>query len=92
MSSKVLYRFNWDCGRMGSLEGIFVSSDEDVAKALGEEVYFGEVLGKHSEIYGTLDAEDLTVLTDDQEFIDKAIEYELVPSGFCPLDYIEDED
>ncbi len=90
-----LCRFYWDCGRQGSLEGTFVASEDDLQKAIGQKLYFGEVLGKHSEIYGKLEEKDITILTDDQDFIQKAIEYGLVPCGYNPFDYLpenEDED
>lgn len=79
---------------MGDLDGIFIAEESEVKKAIGAEIYFGEVLGKHSEIFGTLDPEDLTVKTDDQEFIAKFIEImgDGTISGYNPLDYINDED
>lgn len=89
---KKLYRFYWDCGRMGNLEGIFVSTDEALASIVGKRIYFGEVLGKHSEIYGDFEMDDVEELTDDQGFITKAIEYGLIPTGFNPFDYLEEED
>lgn len=87
-----LYRFSWDCGRMGDVTGIFVVDEDKVAEAIGKNVYFGEILGKHSEVQGTLTSDDLTVLTDDAEFIAKAKAYGLVPTGYNPLSYMGDED
>lgn len=83
-----LYRFYWDCGRMGSVEGLFISTDDEVKLAIGKYVYLGEVLGKHSEVCGTLDAEDIDVISDDQEKITwlRSIFGDNV-SGFNPLDY-----
>ena len=89
---RALYRFYWDCGRNGDLEGIFWSTPEDVSNLVGKRLYFGEVLGKHSEIYGDFQIEDVEILTDDQDFIDKAIEYGLVPTGFNPFGYISEEE
>lgn len=91
---KVIYEFNWDCGRMGALDGIFIAEKADIEALIGNEIYFGEALGKHSDIYGTLDATDLTIKTDDQEFIAK---FETIMgtgtiSGFNPLDYYDDFD
>ena len=59
-----LYSFNWDCGRMGDVDGLFVADEKEVAKVinLGTRIYFGEILGKHSEIDGTLDDDDLPIL------------------------------
>lgn len=84
-----LYKFFWDCGRQGELHGVFAASDDDIQNAIGRDVYFGEVLGKHSEVHGTLDVGDLEKLDADQEFIDKASAIGLIPNGFNPLDYIE---
>ncbi len=91
---KKLYSFYWDCGRMGDLEGIFTAEEEEVEKNIGKEVCFGEVLGKHSEIYGSLDEEDLTVLSDDQEFISKLEEVlgEGPVSGYNPIASIREEE
>jgi hypothetical protein len=93
--SKVLVAFYWDCGRMGSVDGLFVTTPEELDAAYGKQVYFGEILGKHSEVYGDLQPKDITVKSDDPAFIDKLVE--IIGSdnisGYNPLDYIEgDED
>lgn len=84
-----LFKFHWDCGRMGDLDGIFVADDARVKEVIGKEVYFGEVLGKHSEISGMLKKKDFRVLTDDPSFILQAEQYGLVPSGYNPFNYLE---
>lgn len=84
---KKLYRFGWNCGRQGVVRGLFVADDANVKAALGREVHFGEILGKHSEICGMLKEEDLTALTDDIDFLAKFDEYDCA-SGYNPLDYI----
>ena len=89
---KKLYRFFWDMGRIGTVRGFFTATEEEINKAIGQKVYLGEVLGKHSEIHGELREEDLIVLTEDQEFIQKAEKYGLVPFGCNPLDYIEKDE
>lgn len=33
-----LYRFHWDCGRMGNLEGLFVAEQSEVENLLGSTV------------------------------------------------------
>lgn len=87
-----LYKFHWDCGRMGDLVGVFAAEEAAVRAAVGREVYFGEVLGKHSEIYGDVTEDDFEVLTDDQAFIDQAIAYGLLPTGHNPLDRLRGGD
>lgn len=88
-----LYRFNWDCGRMGHVEGVFIADSAEVSSCIGREVYFGEILGKHSEVQGTLEEGELTVLSDDKEFIDKLSDVFCGTriSGYCPLDYLSEE-
>lgn len=93
--SKILVEFYWDCGRQGSLDGLFVTTPEALAGLYGKEVYFGEVLGKHSEIVGTIEVEDFTLKSDDPAFIDKLVEIigSDTISGFNPFHYLnEDED
>lgn len=80
-----LYKFHWYVRRMGDVEGIFAADEAEVEKAIGMRVDFGEILGKHSQINGTLDRGDLTVLTDDAAFIAKATKYGLLPIGHNPL-------
>lgn len=88
-----LYSFYWDCGRMGELEGLFVADSDEITKTIDKEIYFGEVLGKHSEISGTLEEEDLVVLSEDQEKIEWLLSLlggGRTISGYNPLDYYEE--
>jgi hypothetical protein len=86
---KGVYKFHWDYGRMGEVDGVFVASQESIAKAIGKQVYFGEILGKHSEVYGELDDGDYELLTDNPEVVALVLEHKL-ESGYNPLDYIEE--
>ena len=90
---KKLYSFYWDCGRMGGLQGLFIAEQSEVDKILGKEVYFGEVLGKHSEIYGEVDDENIEVVSEDQEKVEW-LENLLgsTVSGYNPLDYYEESE
>ena len=85
-----LYNFNFDCGRMGHLEGLFVADEGQVEAVVGDYLYFGEVLGKHSEVEGTLDYGDLEVVSEDQDFIEKLVNLlgDTI-SGYNPLHYVE---
>lgn len=51
----------------------------------------GEILGKHSEIAGNLDKDDLTILTEDQDFISKFEQFLPQGSGYNPLNYLSEE-
>ena len=90
---KKLYRMNFDYGRMGSLQGLFVAEESDVENLIGREIYFGEALGKHSEVYGELEASNVTVVSDDQDFITKLVQ--VIGggsiSGYNPFDYYEQD-
>jgi len=88
---KKLYKFHWDCGRMGNVRGTFSADDLYVKSCIGKQVYFGEILGKHSDVYGNLEEKDLTVLSDDQDFIEK-FEKLIGDSGYNPLSYMNEEE
>lgn len=87
---KKLYKFALDCGRMGSLRGVFVAEVKDVERMLGSRVYFGEVLGKHSDISATITGDHVVPVTDDAEFIRKFEELQLA-TGYNPLHYYDEE-
>lgn len=94
MGKRAIYEFYWDCGRMGNLEGLFTADSDDVEKLIGKEVYFGEVLGKHSDIDGTIEESDFTIKSDDQEFV---AQFEEIMgtgtiSGYNPFDYYDEEE
>lgn len=76
-------------GRMGSIEGLFIAKQSWLDASYNKEVRLGEVLGKHSDVWCTLDRENFTILSDDQELISKL--RELFPtntlSGYNVLDY-----
>jgi hypothetical protein len=82
-----LFRFRWDCGRQGYVEGIFTAEKKDVEAAIGKHVSFGEILGKHSDIYGTIEEGEITLLTDDEPFVTKFDELNL-ETGYNPLNFI----
>lgn len=86
---KKLYRYTMGCGRMGEVTGLFVADDVlEIKPAIGLDLYFGEILGKHSEVQGTLEAKELVVVSDDQSFITKFEEYGC-GNGHSPLDAIK---
>lgn len=70
--NKAVYKFHLDYGRMGELYGIFIANKNEVDElvASGKEIYYGEVLGKHSEVCAPLTTNDFTLLTDDIEMVE----------------------
>jgi hypothetical protein len=85
---KAIYRFNADCGRSGNLEGVFIATKQQVNKLISSkiEVYFGEVLGKHSEIFGVIAKKEIIFLTDDIQAVEVVEKYDLT-NGFNPFNY-----
>lgn len=88
---KQLYKFFLDCGRMGSIEGMFIAFPEEISKLIGKEIYFGEVLGKHSEVFDTMSEDHFEIVSEDQEHIEW-MESTLgrTVSGYNPLSYYEE--
>lgn len=78
---------------MGCLHGLFIADSNDMENLLEKEIYFGEVLGKHSEISGTFEDGDAIAVSDDQDFLDKFVEVlgDGTILGYNPLDYVEEE-
>ncbi len=69
---KILVHYLQDFGRMGMLEGLFITTREELEASYGRTAYFGEVLGKHSDVWSELEDGLFTVLSEDQEFIEQA--------------------
>lgn len=90
MEQRYLWRFYWDCGRMGDVESLFVATDSQIKEALGKHVYFGEILGKHSEIYGDFEECDVEKIDLDPDTVGTvtAILGETW-SGYNPLKHIQ---
>lgn len=79
-----LWSFYWDCGRQGEVEGLFKATKEEVENAIGKKVYFGEILGKHSEVYGVIKKGEIELVSDDPIKVMSATE-----SGYNPLEYLQ---
>ena len=85
---KAIYKFSANCGRQGKLEGIFTATPAQVKKLIESEikVYFGEVLGKHSEVCGAIEKKDITRITNNSEVVE-AFEKNKLESGHNPFNY-----
>lgn len=86
-----LYKFLWG-GRDGDVESLFIANEEKINNSIGKRVYFGEILGKHSEVEGILERNDLSIISSDKEFIEltKKTFGKTTLCGYNPLDYIDD--
>jgi hypothetical protein len=90
-SDLILVRFNLDCHRMGQLDGLFVTTKAELEASFGKRAYFGEVLGKHSDIAADLDASMFEEVSTDTGFIERLTDLLGANiSGFNPLEYLED--
>lgn len=87
---KGIYSFYEDCC-YGSLEGLFVADSDDIAKIVGKEIYFGECLGKHSEVVVEIEEKNFTLKTQYPEHVDWFEKLKLY-SGFNPFDYYDIEE
>lgn len=90
-SPDVVWKFYLDCGRMGTLQGVFVATQDELEALVGTDIYYGEVLGKYSDIQEPFYMAQVTKVTDDQDFVKKFREFDL-STGYNPLDYVEDEE
>lgn len=90
---RYLWKFGWDCGRQGEIEGLFVATEDEVNNLIGKHVYFGEALGKHSEVSGTIEAGEIKKVEIDSELVEKvAMVLGNNWNGYNPLSYCNDED
>ncbi|MEK0324099.1 MAG: hypothetical protein QQN63_00190 [Nitrosopumilus sp.] len=92
MSKLGLYKFFMDYGRMGELDGLFFCTPELIDEAMGHEIYLGEVLGKHSDVFFTLEADMIELITDDERVM-VALEPHrgAVETGYNPIEYYMDQ-
>ena len=83
-----LYSFGWDFG-YSEMKGLFIAKEDDVKKLFGKEIYFGEVLGKHSEVVAEMGEGDI-----EERIVSPSTLAELKSvfgdtiCGFNPLDYV----
>lgn len=84
---KGIYSLNIDYGRSGELKGVFIADSKKVEVLLREKivVYWGEVLGKHSEVYAALKPEQIQLVSDNQDLIRIFEDYNLA-IGYDPFE------
>lgn len=79
---KKLWKFD-HCLSYAQCIGVFAATDEEVESIIGKEVSFGEIEGKHSEVYIEIDRDDLEVLSEDPAIVnDKNFRF-----GYNPISY-----
>lgn len=82
---KKLWKFEWDSD-YAFIGGLFVATDEEAQSLIGKEVYFGEYEGKHSEVYGTIEEEEITLVSDDPIVVGAVGDFGLNPLNFVNED------
>lgn len=84
-----LWRFKSDYGNLGAIEGMFIATSGEVYTAFGEEVYFGEMLGRGQEVYGELSDDNLTQLNIDEDSVNEMLDIlGKSCSGTNPLEFV----
>lgn len=85
---EAVYKMNLAFGRMGELEGVFVAKKSHVKILIDSEmeVYFGEVLGKHSEIFGKIEKKAIKMVSDNEDVV-KVIKTHELESGYNPFEH-----
>jgi len=90
-SMKALYKIDLHL-HYASAVGLFIEDKEKVEWLLKTkpEIYFGEIAGKHSEVFGALDEDDIQMITDDPDEL-KVIERLELEHGINPFWYPTEE-
>lgn len=88
-----IFKMNLDCGRSGNLYGIFTAEKDDVKNLIAskKEVYFGEVLGKHSEVSAFLNPDEIEMISDDPAIVEMFQKLNM-KCGYNPFNYIEEDE
>jgi hypothetical protein len=85
-----LYKFEVDYGRMGVISGVFIADKKEVDLLIGKRIFLGDALGKHSDVDLEVEAEYITLITDDSNVItiisNKGRNKNI--AGYNPLDYL----
>lgn len=88
---KAVYKFYQDFRRQGDMQSIFLATPDEVEKAMGKRAYFGEALGKHSEVWCDLHEGNITLVSDSPDVVKVITDHQLT-SGRNPLYYLQEED
>jgi hypothetical protein len=84
-----LYRFERYHGRNGTVESLFFATPAAVQAAIGLEVSFGDILGKHSDISIDLEATDITEVKIPEGWVLALSEIrEFIEVGHNPLKFL----
>lgn len=86
-----VYRMDFYDGRAGRVEGVFTATAQDIERIIGQHIYFGEILGKHSEVFGILERNAVKLLSNDPDVV-RVFKENNFSSGYNPFHYFERDD
>lgn len=86
---ETLYKFFVPCGLLGDLEGLFISTPEEVASVIGKKIIIDEPFGQHSEFSGILEDHDIKEISTDPKVINIMKKDNLL-IGYNPLNFISE--
>ena len=92
---KLLVKYHEDFGRMGYLDGLFICTQDELETLKNVDIYFGEALGKHSEVYTDKVYEHCKVISEDPDLISDlqtVSDGTNTVCGYNPFDYLDDLD
>lgn len=97
-SKRVLVKFDFGA-YYGRVESLIVCTTNDINSMVGKNIHFGEVAGKHSEVYGEITSDMFEIISDSSIVIDTflgafetAHDHEPVTlMGISPFDYDDEE-
>ena len=81
---KKLWKFEWYMDYSLCI-GLFKATDEEVKSIIGQEIYLGEIDGKHSDIYGNIKEDEITLISDNPIVVNAVPEIGYNPFKFCPI-------
>lgn len=80
--SKNLYQFQWD-NDYAFIGGLFVATPEEIEDLIGKHLYLGDMEGKYSEVEGTVEESDITLISTNPVVVETIGDF-----GINPLNYI----
>lgn len=83
---KKLWKFEWDAD-YAFIGGLFAATDEEVKNLIGKKIFLGEYEGKHSKVYGTIEEDEITLVSDNLVVVETIGDF-----GINPLWFLESED
>jgi hypothetical protein len=69
LTKNLLIKFELECGRQGTIESCFITTEKELEHLIDKNMEFYEVLGKHSYIEHKSTREDFVIVSEDQDKI-----------------------